>query len=195
LNKIIPFLNTWLSKSGDTTFWSWIITIMYVVVVSLSLYYTNRIKTDKERHFLWVCISLFILAMGINKQLDFQILLTMAGKTLAGNLNLMNRSRILWKTLAVGILFSAVIGGIIILYKSRRILNKEKLTIGGVAILLFFTLTRVGSISQIRIAIILQYYVISRIHAVELLGLLIISLSLILKLRNIRKDNSIIDSN
>jgi len=195
LNKIIPFLNTWLSKSGDTTFWSWIITIMYVVVVSLSLYYTNRIKTDKERHFLWVCISLFILAMGINKQLDFQILLTMAGKTLAGNLNLMNRSRILWKTLAVGILFSAVIGGIIILYKSRRILNKEKLTIGGVAILLFFTLTRVGSISQIRIAIILQYYVISRIHAVELLGLLIISLSLFLKFRNIRKDNSINDSN
>lgn len=189
MNKIIPFLNTWLSRSGDHTFWSWIITIMYLVVIFLALFYTSRIKAEKKQHFLWVCFSLFILAMGINKQLDFQILLTMVGKSIAWNMELLDFSRLIWKTLAVGILVTVTTVGIIILYQSRTILHKEKLSLLGVSVLLFFTLIRVGSISHIRIAIILQYLVISKIHAVELLGLLIILFSLILKLRKHHEEN------
>lgn len=184
MDKIITFLSVWLSKSGDHTFWSWVITFMYILVIIMSIYYTGKIRGEKEKHFFWVCISVFILAMGINKQLDFQILLTMIGKSIAWDLNILDFSRLIWKTLAVGIFVSVVISGIFILYKSRKILRSEKLSLGGVTIMLLFTLIRVGSISHIRLAMFVQYYLISKIHAVELLGLLLICLSLIIKLIN-----------
>jgi len=187
MSKILSFISIWLSKSGDHTFWSWVITLTYAVVIVLSIVYTRKIKEEKERHFLWVCISLFILAMGINKQLDFQILLSMIGKSIAWDLQILNSGRLIWKTLAVGIFFTVMITGIVILYKTRTILNKEKLSLTGVMTLLFFTLIRVGSISHIWFAIVLQYFIISKIHAVELLGLLVILLSLIIKLKSLHR--------
>jgi len=160
---------------------------MYALVIVMSLYFTKQIKEEKEQHFLWVCISLFLLAMGINKQLDIQILLTMVGKHIAWDFELFEFSRVLWKTFALGILISVIIVGILIVYKSKGILHKEKLSLVGVTLLLLFTLIRVGSISHIRIVAYLQYRVIPKIHGLELLGLIIILLSLILKLRILKR--------
>lgn len=170
---------TWLSKSGDTTMWSWIITVMYVLAIILSFYLARTIKAENDRHFLWVWLSVFLLAMGLNKQLDVQILISMTGKYLAWNLNIYQYGRLLQKILALGILLGTAAFAILIFQKTRSILHKEKLSLTGFAILILFTLIRVGSISHIGIAIYLQYYVISRIHGLEFLGLLVITISLI----------------
>lgn len=187
MNKTFSFVARWLSESGDTTMWSWVITIMYFLVIIVSLFYTKKIKKEKEKHFLWVCISIFVFAMGLNKQLDIQILLTMIGKNIAWNYGLMDSSRTIWRTLAMVILISVFVLGSFILYKARKILHKEIVSLAGVAILMFFTLIRVGSISHIALADRLQNGIISRIHGVELLGLVVILISLIIKIYDLHK--------
>ena len=84
MNRVIHFIERWLSASGDTTFWSWVITILYGGVIVLCFILRTKLTEDRPRRVFWSSISLFVLAMGINKQLDVQTLIFMSGKSIAG---------------------------------------------------------------------------------------------------------------
>jgi magnesium-transporting ATPase (P-type) len=186
MSRLENFIARWLSLSGDTTFWSWIITFTYIAVIIMSFIYTRKIREEKSLHLLWMVISVFLLAMGINKQLDFQTLIIMSGKYIARESGLISYGRELERALAGAVSLVVLAIMIVIFSKTRKILKKAKTALTGVGLLLFFTFIRIGSITGIRSALILQY-IISHIHALEFFGLLIILYSLINELLHLKK--------
>ena len=176
MTKILAFLSSWLSKSGDHTFWSWVITITYIAVVVLSIYSLKKIKSDKTLRLLWICITIFLTIMGINKQLDIQILLIMVGRFMARHLNLSGYSYYIRIIVVIGLFAVMALLTAIILFKTRTVLQQSFAAISGVAILMIFVLIRA-----------LSFY-IYKIHGLELLGLILILVDRIIFLRNLKAE-------
>ena len=86
--KTLPYVN-WYSRMGDPTAVGWAITIAYFIVTVLCWQAGLKEKTinvniqKPERHVLWFGLSIFLLVLGINKQLDLQTLLTALGREIA----------------------------------------------------------------------------------------------------------------
>jgi hypothetical protein len=181
MNRVIGFLSEWLSRSGDTTFWSWVITILYAITIFVSVYYVVKIKgkESRDKRFLWICISLFLIGMGINKQLDLQILLTMAGSFIAEHQGWYEYRRVVQKIFTIGILVCVSAAGGLILFRIRTIIRQSIVELSGVAILAFFAIIRVGSINHLNKAIAFEQEKVSHIHGIEFAGIAIILLALL----------------
>ncbi|MBI9097872.1 MAG: hypothetical protein JEY91_05320 [Spirochaetaceae bacterium] len=175
MNKIIPFLNNWLSKSGDDTFWSWVITLMYVVTIVFSIYYIQKIKNDEPKHFLWVCISIFLLVLGINKQLDIQILLSMVARFVTKHLGLSEYHYLIHNIVTLSLFVSMITVSIIVLIRIRTIIMQSLIPLSAVTILMVFILLRAASIQ------------IPKIHGLELLGLILIFADICINLHKLKK--------
>ena len=174
MNKIINLLSGWLSRSGDDTFWSWVITLTYAVTIVISLYSLYRLRGQKTRLLLWSYISVFIVIMGINKQLDIQILVIMAGRIITGKLNLAAYGGTIHLIVAAG-LFAVLTGfTIFVIYKTRSVLRQSLVAISGIAILIIFVLIRALSVY------------IYKVHGIELLGIGLILVDRIIFLRRLQ---------
>lgn len=188
-DAFINVVQDWLSRSGDTSFWSVIITVLYVIVIPASIMVTLRIKKETDRFALWSAVSLFLLVMGINKQLDLQTLIILLGKGITGGLGLHDVGRELARMLALSIFSLALIGCGAVLVKARRCLKEEKAALTGTGILLLFMIIRVGAITHVRRLMILQY-IVYRVHALELLGLIIFLLAVKGNLKKIGRNTA-----
>jgi len=178
MDRIIPFLTRWLSQSGDSTFWSWVITFFYIITTTLSIYYLKKIKPLKPDNLLWYSITVLLMTLGINKQLDIQILVAMTGHFFAKRLGLLDFRNSIEIITILGVSLFLCTVGIIILFRIRSILRKSVLELSGVFLLLMFVVIRVGSISLLKMTIIY-------IHGLELLGLVVILYSLLMRIKNL----------
>jgi hypothetical protein len=187
MNKAISFLSEWLSRSGDTTFWSWVITLLYAITMVVAVYYVVKIKgtESSDKRFLWICISIFLFGMGINKQLDLQILLTMAGSFIAEHLGWYEYRRLIQKIFTIGFLIVISAAGGVILFRIRRIIRQSIVELSGVAILVFFAIIRAGSINHLNKAIVFEQEKVSHIHGLEFLGLAVILFAVLYHLKKI----------
>ena len=79
----------WRPGIGDPGFMGWLTVIMYMAAAFLCALYVVRLNgqdLDREHmrlRMLWICLGVVLLALGLNKQLDLQSLLTVIGKDLA----------------------------------------------------------------------------------------------------------------
>ena len=160
--RIDHILGRWLSLAGDDTFWSWVITIAYLITFIFSLRYTRKQSGNRPLHTLWMFITLFIAVMGINKQLDIQILIIMVGRFCANHLGLRAyRYHIYFLVFLFLILMMVVI--LIFLFRvSKTALKQSKTALSGVLVIMFFILLRAG------------FIYVPHVHGVELLGILLI---------------------
>ena len=191
MNKAISFLSEWLSRSGDTTFWSWVITLLYAIAMVVAIYYVVKIKgkESSDKRFLWICISIFLVGMGINKQLDLQILLTMAGSFIAEHQGWYEYRRLIQKIFTIGFLICLSAAGGVILFRIRRIIRQSIMELSGVAILVFFAVIRAGSINHLNKAIVFEQRKVSHIHGLEFLGLAVILFAVLYHLRKCAEKN------
>ncbi len=112
--------------------------------------------------------------MGINKQLDFQILLKIVMKILAQDYGWFAYRRLVQVYFAKGIVLIAAVLGISLLFRIRHIIRQSIIELFGCIIILGFALIRSSSINHIERAQVLEYETISHIHAFELLGIMIV---------------------
>jgi hypothetical protein len=185
MNRLLSFLSEWLSRSGDTTFWSWVITFLYAITMGFAVYYVVKIKGKEsgDKRFLWICISLFLIGMGINKQLDLQIVLTMAGSFIAEHQGWYEQRRLIQKIFTIGFLIGISAAGGVILFRIRRIIRQSIVELAGVAILVFFAVIRAGSINHLNKAIVFEQEKVSHIHGLEFLGLAVILFAVLFHLK------------
>jgi hypothetical protein len=185
MNRLFSFLSEWITRSGDTTFWSYVITAAYAIVIALSVYYVATLKDKdlRDAKFLWICLLIFLVIMGINKQLDFQILATMIGRSVAEDSGFYDNRRLVQKIFTIGALLATFGLGGIILFRTRKILRNSIMELTGAAILLFFAFVRVGSINHLNKAITFEQERVSHIHGLELLGLAVIFIALVRKVK------------
>jgi hypothetical protein len=69
---------TWSFGIGDPTWMGWLVFLLYFA--SASLCYFASLKKARPDTIVWWCAALLMIALGINKQLDFQTLLTEIGR-------------------------------------------------------------------------------------------------------------------
>lgn len=69
---------TWSFEIGDPTWMGWLVFLLYFA--SATLCYFASLKKARPDTIVWLCATLLMIALGINKQLDFQTLLTEIGR-------------------------------------------------------------------------------------------------------------------
>ena len=73
----------WVPGIGDPTITGWITVAVYFIVAIICLKATLASSSEKSIKNFWLFLTFFLIALGINKQLDLQSLLTQIGKGIA----------------------------------------------------------------------------------------------------------------
>ena len=82
----MDILSAWLARAGDTEISSIFNTVLYAAAVWVAAYrwrLLRNIKAPREEQRFWLILCLVLLALGVNKQLDFQVLLVEIGRPIA----------------------------------------------------------------------------------------------------------------
>ncbi|MCX7726257.1 MAG: hypothetical protein N2053_05360, partial [Chitinispirillaceae bacterium] len=146
-----------------------------------SFYYVKILdsNTDTEKRILWICLGIFLTFMGINKQLDLQLLLAILGRYIGEKYGFLGVRRTLQSYFAITLfLLVLAITGIII-YRIRKILKNSLIELIGITFIITFFLIQTASMTHLKIVIKFEEINIPHIHALELLGVIIILFSLL----------------
>ncbi len=171
MDRVINFLSEWLSRSGDHTFWSYVITFAYIVTFLMAFAYVRRVRAEGKQYFLWICITVFLFLMGVNKQLDIQTLILMSGRWFVFDLGIRHYWRLFHYVFFYGLIGLFMIAGILVLIKTGRVMLRSLLSAAGVLLLLLFIIMRAN------------YIYMQHIHSLELAGITFIFVDLVIKLK------------
>lgn len=128
----------WKDKAGDPTVLGWLVTALYLGTAGLCL--SNVRGRRKNTHtasyqWFWWFLGLTLLFLGINKQLDFQMLLADVGRTYARTLG-WYRTRKPVQIRAVALAASLSLGFLgVVLYQLRRAPRSTWCALGGLLLL------------------------------------------------------------
>jgi hypothetical protein len=79
-------INAWLARAGDDYLSSWINTALYAVTALATAYRWKRLRradAPRPEQTFWLFVLMTLLALGLNKQLDFHVLLIEIGRPIA----------------------------------------------------------------------------------------------------------------
>jgi hypothetical protein len=172
-------LHEWVFRLGDGTFWGWLITALYGITIAGSLYYIHSMRrsTTPEKT-IRICITVVLVLLGVNKQLDLQTLIIVTGRMIAAGHGWMVYRRTIQEFFAIGILLCVGVAGLVVILRLRRCLLHVWLECTGITILLGFAIIRTASINHIGWVTVLEDTRLQHIHAFELAGLLCIMAAL-----------------
>ena len=172
----------WAPGIGDPTVIGWITVIVYfiVAVICLKAAFTtiqnNKQTTEKSIKTFWIFLTLFLVALGINKQFDFQSLLTQIGRDISVEQGWYKHRRI------VQMYFVSMIGtiGIIaltfLIKTYHNTYSSIKITLAGCITLFVFIVIRASSFHHIELLIDMKLFGIKVNWLLELGSLVIIGI-------------------
>jgi len=152
--ETLPYKN-WYLRMGDPTAVGWAITIAYFIVTVLCWQAGLKEKTinvniqKSERHVLWFGLSILLLVLGINKQLDLQTLLTALGREIAQENGLYESRReiqLIFVILFALFCFSSLIA---LSWWLRDYWRRHWIALLGVAFLVSFVVIRAASFHHV----------------------------------------------
>ncbi len=180
----------WKTSAGDRNVFGWIITIAYAIGFILCfaawIVDNKRKKIGSSAGFLqpWFVIATLLLLLGINKQLDFQTLFFLVGKSMALKEGWYARRHFVQALFVVTL---TVILVLLLLYAIRRMKGRWKkygLPFAGAVFLVGFILVRAASMNHLSLRLAYSYRTRYLLRScVELTGILIISFSALLNFR------------
>lgn len=159
---------------GDHTFFGWMTVLMYFVACCRTGYQAKMTQANKESGFFWLGLTVLLLVLGLNKQLDLQTYLTDWLRSAAKAHGWYEQRR------GYQLLFIVVMGLTIpILLISLRMFlyrswQRYRMTWIGIVLLLIFVLVRAASFHHVDMVFYqtigsLRYY-----QALEMLAILVI---------------------
>lgn len=143
--------DVWRPGIGDPTFMGWLTVVAYFGAAFLCIrefMKARKINGPREKTFFWATLSMLLVFLGINKQLDLQTLLTLTARRIAIAQGWYENRRI------VQIFFVAVVGiaGVFTILAMRLLVWKHtdlRLTLIGLVVLLVFVVVRAASFHHI----------------------------------------------
>lgn len=159
---------------GDHTFFGWMTVLMYFIACCRTGYQAKVTKANKESGFFWLGLTVLLLVLGLNKQLDLQTYLTDWLRDAAKAHGWYEQRRgyqllfIMIMGLAIPILLISLR---MFLYRSWQ---NYKITWFGIVLLLIFVLVRAASFHHVDMVFYqaigsLRYY-----QALEILAIMVI---------------------
>lgn len=113
----------------------------YAICAVLSFMALTRAQGRRERAF-WGLVSLAMLSLGVNKQLDLQSMLTAAGRCLSQLQGWYEERRVFQREFIVGLLIVAGLSLAFVLWLMRGCLRRNGLAVLGLAIVTAFVAVR-----------------------------------------------------
>ena len=157
----------WSPGLGDPTIFGWLTVIAYLVAAAFSFqrardaFAAIPAETGTLK-FFWLAAALLLFALAINKQMDFQSLLTAGGRCVAQAQGWYGARRGVQASFVIGlVIFSAGIFGLV-LWALRRHIRRQWLVLTGFLILIVFVLLRASSFHH------MDQFINTRILAVKM---------------------------
>lgn len=128
----------------------WLTVVAYFVTFALGLFVVMRSdwlfqgRRDKQRR-LWILITVAILFLGFNKQLDLQSLFTDIFRVLFREVDLYDNRRSFQKLFILGVLLGGIAATSWLFYQYRKLLRFHVLAISGLCALAVFIVVRASS--------------------------------------------------
>ena len=166
----------WVASIGDPTVIGWVTVVVYFTVAIICMKAATSAGSNKSEKLFWLCLTIFLIALGINKQLDFQTLLTQIGRDIAFAQGWYQNRRIvqLGFIILVGVL--GVSGLTILLIMYRNASSAIKIAFIGCIILFVFILMRASSFHHVDILINMKLAGVRMNGILELGGLAVIGM-------------------
>jgi hypothetical protein len=166
--------------------WLTVAAYMISMVIAFKVFLTSQqlFSADvvKTQQIFWLFVTLILLILGINKQLDLQSLFTSIGKYYAHRDGWYQHRRSIQLTVIVGLIVSMLMVMTLFIYYLRNIFRRNWLAIVGLIFLVIFVAIRATSFHHIDILI--NTYILGfKINWVlELSGIIVIALAAFLTL-------------
>ena len=167
----------WKDKRGDPTIIGWFITLLYLLVSVISFYLLRRIKVinpDIEYKWFWFGAGILIFLLGINKQLDVQMLFADFARLYA-KVSGMFENRKPFQQKIISLL--ATIGISIFAFMIYKLWNAPKrmwMALVGFCILFSFPLIRLVSLHSIEALLYSSLLSVKVVDVLEIIGITII---------------------
>jgi hypothetical protein len=136
-------LATWSPRIGDPTPIGWITVLAYLATSALTA--RAGAKSHGRSRFFWISLSILMLGLAVNKQLDLQSALTAAGRCLAKAQGWYEDRRAAQVGLIVTVAFAGAMLTLAGTWAMRRQLGETWLALLGLGTLLTFIAIRAAS--------------------------------------------------
>ncbi len=149
----------WQPAIGDPSIMGWVTVWAYFTTALLALILGCKSKrkfppeTRKAQRNFWLIVSVVMLSLGVNKQLDLQSLITAMGKYYAIRDGWYDNKRVVQFAVVSAILAIAALSLALFFYYMRDLLKTNWLAIAGLSFLLIFIVIRATSFHHIDIFI------------------------------------------
>jgi len=171
-------MGQWRPQIGDSCFMGWFTVGSYFgcALLGAIIVLVNR-KADREFFFFWSMISLLMILLGINKQLDVQSLLTEVGRQIARAQGWMDSRRIVqfWFIVAFGTAAIAIFTLFVIMM--RGLFRRFALAFAGLFFLLSFIIIRACSFHHFDEMLGFKFFELKMNWLLELTGIYLIFLA------------------
>ena len=162
----------WRPTIGDPSFMGWFTVGSYFgcAILSFIVALLSQ-KVTRGSFFFWGMISLFMIMLGINKQLDLQSLLTEVGRQIAKSQGWTDERRIVqfWFVVAFGT--SAMIAFLLFVFTTRNLFRQHILIFIGLFFLLSFIIIRAASFHHIDVILRFEFFGVRMNWVFELAGI------------------------
>ena len=164
----------WVPGIGDPTIIGWVTVTVYFIVALVCLRAVFNSESDRKLKTFWLILTFFLIALGINKQLDLQTLFTQIGRSIALEQGWYKDRR----TVQAGFIIIIGLTGVTFLIFLIKIYHgtssSVKIALTGCVILFSFILIRASSFHHTDLFINLKFIGIKMNWLLELSGLVVI---------------------
>jgi hypothetical protein len=178
-------VNAWLARSGDVCLSSLINTILYAISVAAAAYrwkMLQRFKKPAAEQCFWLLVIFILSIFGINKQLDFQVLLVEIGRPIAMKFGWYESRRIVQAVFAFVLTGIAGLFAVMMLFLVRRHLRNNILALLGLLILCFYGIMEAMSQSHVGCSLDLyERWSFRLTDVIEMTGILLILASTLIR--------------
>ena len=140
----------WEPGIGDPTFIGWFTVVAYLIAAVLCWVNAARSRrVDGRAHVFWMVFTVFMIALGINKQLDLQSLFTAALKQFAKSTGWYEDRRVFQGIFIFSIGFFGLAFGALAWIWTSRTLPRHRVAMLGAIFLVCFIVIRAASFHHI----------------------------------------------
>lgn len=176
--NLSEIVNAWLARSGDVCLSSLINTILYAVSIAAAAYHwkmLQRFKKPAAKQGFWLLVIFILSIFGINKQLDFQVLLVEIGRPIALQSGWYESRRIVQAVFAFALTGIAGLFAVMMLFLVRRHWRNNILALLGLLILCFYGIMEAMSQSHVGCSLNLyEQWSFRLTDVIEMTGILLI---------------------
>ena len=141
----------WQPGIGDPTFMGWFTVFAYIAAAALCLRTARAVESGVAAHVrgreprVWRAAAIFLVVLGINKQLDLQTLFTQIGRAVLTANGWMPERRQIQVDFMIGLTATAALVLAVALWVARRRIRAYGLLFAGAACSTTFILARAAS--------------------------------------------------